>query len=215
MSGCVSLSLPSIAHVHIGHALGAWSDTPQRRGLLPVALGDAAVLLEHANFAVQGARDVASVRLHLGHVLHALDPALEAEGPGSGYGLLKALGGTLDHLGFAGAARDASAHLRAGLVVLLDSLRPLLREAQLLVALARDGRRSGDAGQALAYALETQQRATTLLAQLTQARQQLEVLLAAEAPPYRPVAERYLFGVIRLPSGEWIHADRPQRQRGY
>jgi hypothetical protein len=215
LSGCVSLSLPSIAHVHLGHVLSGWSDTPQRQGLLRIAQQDARVAAEHAEYAVQGARDLGSVRLHLSHVLQVLDPALEAEGPGSGYGLVRAIGGVSEHLGYAGSVSDASAGLKTGLPALIDWLQPLRREALLLTALAREGRRVADPGQALAYAQEAQQRSKALAAQLAQLAQRLETLLAAENPPYQPVAERYLFGLIRLPSGEWGFAKRRQSAGAY
>ncbi len=215
LSGCVSLSLPSIAHVHLGHVLSGWSDTPQRQGLLRVARQDARVAAEHAEYAVQGARDLGSVRLHLGHVLQVLDPALAPEGPGSGYGLVRAIDGVSEHLGYAGSVGDASAGLKTSLPPLIDGLQALRREAQLLMALAREGRRVGDPGQALAYAQEAQQRSKALEAQLVQLGLRLETLLAAENPPYQPVAERYLFGLIRLPSGEWGFAKRRQGAGSY
>ena len=213
LSGCVSLSLPSIAHVHIGHVLKGWSDTPSQQGLLQVAVHDAKAAADHADFAVQGARDLASVRLHLGHVLHALDPVLEPEGPGSGYGLLRALDGAVEHLGFASGVPDASVSLRAGMPAVLAVLEPLRREVRLLLVLTRDGRSSGDPGQALAYAQEVQVRTKTVVQQIAQAQQHLSSVLTRERPAYRPVAERYLFGLIRLPSGEWAFAERSLRRR--
>ncbi|WP_374436604.1 hypothetical protein [Inhella sp.] len=211
----MSLSPPSFAHIHIGHVLSGWSDTPQRQGLLRIALQDARVAAEHAEYAVQGARDLNSVRLHLGHVVQALDPALEPQGPGSGYGLVRALGGLSEHLGYAGSVSDASAALKAGLPPLIDGLQPLRREALLLTALTREGRRVADPGQALAYAQEAQQRCQALETQLAQLGQRLQALLAAENPPYSPVAERYLFGLIRLPSGEWGFAERRRSAGSY
>lgn len=204
LAACVTLELPTIAHVHVGHAVTAWADTPGQRSLFDVALAEVAVAAEHAAYAVDGARDVAAVRLHLGHVLHAVDPTREPSGPGSGYGLAKAIDGCADHLGFAQEVRDASANLKAGLPAVIGTLQPLRREARAIAALAAEGRSSPDAATAVAYAQEARQRTARLAGELWLARHQLSQLLAVEQPPYRVVPHRYLFGIVRLPSGEWV-----------
>lgn len=203
LAGCVTVELPTFAHVHVGHAITGWTDTPGGRGLCEVALADAAVAAEHARFAVEGARDIESVRLHLGHVLHAVDPARAPSGPGSGYGLVQALDGCVDHLGYAAEVRDASANLKAGLPPLVAALQPSVRESRSVAALAAEAQRSGDAAVVVAYAQEVAARSGAISARLSEVRQRLAGLLAAESPPYRPVARRYLFGIVRLPSGDW------------
>lgn len=203
--GCVSVQLPSMAHVHVGHAVTAWPDTPARKGLFDVAQQDARILAEHAGYAVAGARDLAEVKLHLGHVLHALDPALEPLGPGTGYGLMKALDGAANHLEFAREVKDASANLQTGLPPLVETLRQLRAQSEVLAALARDARQSRDSAQVVAYAEELRHRGSRLVAQLDDTRARLDRLLAAEVPTYQAVAQRYLFGVIRLSSGEWVY----------
>lgn len=215
LAGCVTVDLPSIAHVHVGHAITSWTDTPDHRGLFDVAQAEAAVAAEHAGYAVEGARDPAAVRLHLGHVLHAADPAKEPAGPGAGYGLLRAIDGCVDHLGYANDVRDASVNLRAGLPKVLAVLQPLQREARAVAALAAEGRRSADVAQAAAFAQEVRQRSEHLLVRLALARQQLTTLLAAEQPPYRTVPRRYLFGLIRLPSGDWAFDLSPAAAQPY
>jgi hypothetical protein len=204
LGGCVSVELPSIAHVHVGHVITAWPDTPGNRGLLELTLADAAVAAEHAAYAVEGAGDLRAVRLHLGHVLHVVDPVLEPIGPGSGYGLLRALKGAAEHLEYAAEVPDASANLRGGARTVAAGLRPLLGEVQAIAALAEEGRRSPDAGHALAFAHEVRERAERLAGQLQQQRQRLTSVLQAEDPPYRTVPRRFLFGIIRLPSGQWV-----------
>ena len=209
LASCVTVELPTIAHVHVGHVVTAWVDTPGQRALFDVALAEAAIATEHAAYAVDGARDVAAVRLHLGHVLHAVDPVREPAGPGTGYGLAKAIGGCDDHLGFALEVRDASANLKAGMPAVIGTLRPLRDEARAIAALAAEGRGAADAATALAYAQEARQRAARLAGELWLARHQLAQVVAAEQPPYRVVARRYLFGIIRLPSGEWAFDNVP------
>ncbi len=214
LAACVTVELPTIAHVHVGHAVTAFPDTPGQRALFDIALADAAMAAEHAGYAVEGARDLAAVRLHLGHVLHAADPAREPSGPGTGYGLVRAIDACADHLGFAQEVRDASANLKAGLPTVIGSLQPLQREARAITALAAEGRGSADAAAALAFAQEVRQRTTRLAGELWLARHRLDQLLAAEQPPYQVVPQRYLFGILRLPSGDWVFDPAATRGSG-
>ena len=43
---------------------------------------------------------------------------------------------------------------------------------------------------------------------LKQLRRDLEALIAREDPRYEPVARRYLLGLVRLPTGEWVFSDK-------
>jgi hypothetical protein len=96
------------AHLHIGHVMTNWRDTPGTRGFLPVAIDEARVAMLHAGLAAKGAT-LDDVKLHAGHALHALDPAVEPKGPGAGYGVKKATAGALQHLEFAVKADGATA----------------------------------------------------------------------------------------------------------
>lgn len=220
LPACVSIQLPTMAHSHVGHALTAWPDTPGQKGLLEVARMEAKVAAEHAAYAVEGARNIASVKLHAGHVLHAVDPKLLPDGPGAGYGLTRALQGSVEHLGYAREVPDAGANLRAGLPAVIAELDALRRESQVLAALARDARLSADEAHVVTYAQDMARRSTLVVAGLDQAQRRLDAVLAAEQPPYRPIARRYLFGVIRLPSGDWafdpdLHTKQPGSLRSY
>ena len=68
-------------------------------GLLPVAQAEAAIAAQHANLAISKPSDIDSIRLHSGHVLHAIDPVAIEAGPGLGYGLERAAGGVRAHIG--------------------------------------------------------------------------------------------------------------------
>jgi hypothetical protein len=99
---------PPLVHAHIGHVMIAWRDTPGTVGLLTVALSDARVADAHALLTSKSKGDLDDMKLHAGHVLHALDPAIEPKGPASGYGAKKAAAGALQHVGFAAAVEGAS-----------------------------------------------------------------------------------------------------------
>ena len=61
-------------------------------GLLTVALSDTRVAAAHA-LLTSKSTSLDDLKLHAGHVLHALDPAVEPKGPASGYGAKKATRG--------------------------------------------------------------------------------------------------------------------------
>lgn len=96
------------SHNHIGHVMTSWKDTPGTQGFLPVAVADAKVAATHAGFMQKSPDNLDSVKLHAGHVLNALDPSLEAKGPGSGYGVKKAAAGALQHVQLAAKSEGAS-----------------------------------------------------------------------------------------------------------
>lgn len=100
------------SHVHIGHVMTGWSDTPEGAGLLPTALKEAEIALQHAELALSQPEDLQSIRLHSGHVLHAVDPLAIEGGPGLGYGLEQAASGVAAHINLAAGAQDASENVR-------------------------------------------------------------------------------------------------------
>src|ERR671912_854879 len=100
------------AHVHIRHVMTTWTDTPNTQGLLPVAIADAKVAATHAELMQTSADDLDVLKLHAGHVLHALDPTLEAKGPGSGYGVKRAAAGALQHIQLAAKSEGASQNVQ-------------------------------------------------------------------------------------------------------
>jgi len=106
LSGSRGTTLPP-AHVHIGHVARGIEQTPAGRGLLATATLEAGIALLHANFAAGDLSDLEAMRRHGGHVLHALAGEGDA-GPGTGYGLLRALAAVATHAGLAAQASGAS-----------------------------------------------------------------------------------------------------------
>src|SRR5262245_14452176 len=54
------------AHLHLGHVMTNWRDTPGSRGFLPVAADEARVAAQHALLASKSA-SLDEIRLHAGH----------------------------------------------------------------------------------------------------------------------------------------------------
>jgi hypothetical protein len=59
LAGCVTLELPAMARVHVGHAATAWADTPGQRSLFDVALAEAAVAADATSLFAELRRPVA------------------------------------------------------------------------------------------------------------------------------------------------------------
>src|SRR6185436_17944359 len=55
------------AHLHLGHVMTNWRDTPGTRGFLPVAADEARMAVQHAGLAAKGA-SLNDIQLHAGHV---------------------------------------------------------------------------------------------------------------------------------------------------
>lgn len=96
------------AHAHMGHVAEAFGPAPDGQGLLPTALAEAQVAIQHAGLAARDLFDVAAMQLHSRHVLHAVDPSAIDGGPGLGFGVLRASQGVAQHIGMAGEAEGAS-----------------------------------------------------------------------------------------------------------
>lgn len=135
------------AHLHIGHVMTNWRDTPGARGFLPVAVDEARVAVAHARLANKGA-SLDDIKLHAGHVLNALDPALEPKGPAAGYGVRKAAAGALQHLDFAVKAEGATANVTAHAAQVSPSLSAVLQWVDQAIAAVQKIRAATDRAEA-------------------------------------------------------------------
>jgi hypothetical protein len=131
------------AHLHIGHVMTNWRDTPGTRGFLPVAVDEARVAALHAGLAAKST-SLDDIKLHAAHVLHALDPAVEPKGPGAGYGVRNATAGALQHLDYAVKADGATAAITTHAVEVSASLSNVLQSVDRAVAIAQRIRAATD-----------------------------------------------------------------------
>src|SRR5437899_908527 len=135
------------AHLHIGHVMTNWRDTPGARGFLPVAVDEARVAVLHARLAAKGVT-LDDIKLHAGHTLHALDPSVEPKGPGAGYGVKKAAASALQHLDFAAKAEGATASVTTHAANVSSSLTNVLTWVDQAIAAATRIRAAADAARA-------------------------------------------------------------------
>lgn len=130
---------------HIGHVTTSYVDTPGKSGLLVIAFAEAAVASQHALLAMRTPTDLAALKMHAGHVLHALDPALQATGPGKGFGLRKASGGVAQHIELAAKEPTASGGVKIHANHIASAARGTLARLEQAVALAKQIQGATDA----------------------------------------------------------------------
>ena len=124
------------AGVHVGHIVNAFGDTPGGVGLLPTAMTEARLAMQHATLAARAPTDLTAMKTHAGHVLHALDPSLIAMGPGKGYGVKRASAGIATHIELAAKAEGAPSNLVMNAPHIAAAARSTLTRADRIIALA-------------------------------------------------------------------------------
>jgi hypothetical protein len=122
---------------HIGHVLVSFADTPDKVGLLEIAKVEAGIAAQHAGFAARTPTNLESMKRHAAHVLHAIDPAIEASGPGKGYGVKKAATGVATHIELAAKVESAPAGVRTHAEHVATAARSTVSRAEEIVALAQ------------------------------------------------------------------------------
>ncbi len=137
-----------MAHAHMGHVASGWSDTPDGKGFLPVAIAEAETAIKHAGLAMKKPGDIKWMKLHARHVINAVDPSKEAKGPGLGYGVLKASAGAAKHIGIAAKSADASKSVKAHSVHVATSAGNTVARANQIAAHAMKVLSSKDAADA-------------------------------------------------------------------
>jgi hypothetical protein len=147
-AGAAAAQQTSVAHTHMGHVADGFSDTPEGKGLLPTAQAEAAIAVQHAGFAARDLEDLDAMKLHAGHVLHAVDPTAIDKGPGLGYGLQKAANGVVRHIELAASADDASDNVKTHAVHVATAARNVAQWAGEMADLAKRIRAASSAAEA-------------------------------------------------------------------
>jgi len=176
----VSRIEPPLVHAHIGHVMTAWRDTPGTVGFLTVAMSDARVAAAHALLTSKSTDSLADMKLHAGHVLHALEPTLEAKGPASGYGTKKAAAGALQHVGFAAGVEGASLTVKGHATVVSAKLNDTMAAIDRAIASAQKVRAATSVGDASAASDELLGLTTQIGDGLQQAQQEMRMMMKSE-----------------------------------
>jgi len=232
MAGC-SQKLPLVSHAHVGHALTAWRDTPGEKGLFVVAENEVKTALDETSSAI-ASNQKAIVDKHLARTLIALNPDLVKVKTTSGYGAVRALSGATDHLVFAAESDDASDNLKTLAYEFAEAQLAVINTMKLaaevtLLAQQSSGQEQRDLLLQLRTILNGAVEGQDINNDgkigpnkdeygLLQLREMFSTALQNEKPAYHPVEKKYLFGLIRLPSGGWAYrfnASGETEQAGY
>lgn len=138
----------NMSHVHIGHVMTGWGDTPGGGGLLPAAIAEANIAIQHAGFASKQPGNLSWMKTHTRHVLHTLDTSVEGKGPGKGYGMIKAANGAVKHIGFAAKSKGASKNVKAHTVHVTASTNNSIARAKEIVNIGKRVLAAGTASEA-------------------------------------------------------------------
>lgn len=220
-SGCVQ-SLPTLAHAHIGHSLTAWHDTPQKQALFVVAEQETQNALNELQLAKKFVDRPSIAKIHVGFIVHSLNPELSPKGTGSGYGAIQALQKAIAHIEFAASTKDSSANVVWSAEPFVEHATATLDQYLYTLAVARKALTVDDIEFSATLAelehellhcasgYDTNHDGlignTPAESGLEQLRDQLSTMIANEVnPPFRPISEDILFGVIRLPNGDWAY----------
>jgi hypothetical protein len=147
---------------HIGHVMTSFSNTPDQQGLLPTAMAEAQIAAQHAQLAGRSPGDLDAMKLHTAHVLHAVDPSVEANGPGKGYGVKRAATGVAQHIGLAAGTDGASQNIKTHATHVTASAEAVVERADAIGALGQKIRAAETAAAAAPMVAEL----NTLVAQL-------------------------------------------------
>jgi hypothetical protein len=211
-TGCVSRP-PTIAHVHVGHAVTGVHVTPGQKGYFLQAEERAREVAEMAR-AASASQDLAEIKSTVSSM--ALATASKEQ-----FGLKHALVMAANHITFAATSPDASINLQQSAPVFAKNITRVIERCDLIALLGKDVEASASVSEATVLAGEIGKLAAANLDGedtdgdgkaggtpseygVTQLRAELDALVARENPPYRTVDQWFLFNLVKLPNGRWV-----------
>jgi len=168
------------AHLHLGHVMTNWRDTPANVGFLIVAISDSKVAATHADLAARSADSLDDMKLHAGHVLNALDSSIEPKGPASGYSVKKAASGALQHLEFAVQAEGVTSNIKTHAAPASASLKKVLEWTDQAVSDAQKIRATNSASDAAALTNQLAALTKNIADGLQQAKAEMDLIMKGE-----------------------------------
>jgi hypothetical protein len=217
--GCLTLLCacmvhpPTIAHVHIGHAVTAVHVTPGHEGYLSVAELRANEAYAAAKSA-HGDADLRRLKAHIAAVVDATDSQ-------DNFGVRQSVTMAANHISFAATSADASANVIRFAPAFATDTAALVERCNYIDLLGKDVASSASLKEASLLAEEILKLARANVEGndsnaddaggsassqygLVQLRAEIQAMLARETPPYRTVDQWYLFNLVRLPNGRWV-----------
>jgi hypothetical protein len=168
------------AHLHLGHVMTNWRDTPSNVGFLIAAISDAKVAAVHADLVAKSSNNFDDIKLHATHVLNALDSSIEAKGPGSGYGVKKAASNALQHLDMAVGAEGVTPNIKEHAVRVSASLKNTLQFTDEAIGAALKARVADSVSDAAPFAKELNELTKNIADSLQQAKAEMDLMMKGE-----------------------------------
>ena len=211
-AGCASRP-PTIAHVHIGHAITGVHVTPNQEGYLVTAERRGGQAVEFSRIAA-GSTDLAVIKQNVAAAVKATDSEND-------FGVKQAIVMAANHITFAATSDDASVNVQQAAPVFAAHITRVVERCDLIILLGKDVEASTSAKEAAVSVAElgklTQANVSGDDANgdgvvgsapseygLVQLRKELEAMIARENPRYVTVPQWYLFNLVRLPNGRWV-----------
>lgn len=211
-AACVSRP-PTIAHVHIGHALTGVHVTPGHKGYVPMAEKRAGDALDAARTAAEAA-DLSELKA----AVVAVESATNGQ---DNFGVRESLTMAANHISFAATSADASDNVIQFAPVFRADIAAVIGRCEYVALLGKDVAASSNLNEATLLTREILKAATanvegddsagagargTVPADygVAQLQVQLQAMIKREKPPYRTVDDWYLFNLVRLPNGRWV-----------
>jgi hypothetical protein len=210
--GCVTRP-PTIAHVHIGHALTGVHVTPDKEGYLVTAERRAREADERAKHA-SASQDLAAIRSDIA-------AAVDATNSEEGFGVKHALTMAAHHVAFAATSDDASINLQRAAPVFSNDIARVIERCELIALLGKDVAASKTTQEAQVSVEEIVKLTGANISGddangngtvgdappefgLVQLRSELQAVVDRENPRYVTVDQWYLFNLVKLPNGKWV-----------
>ena len=212
VTGCTSRP-PTIAHVHIGHAITGVHVTPNQEGYLVTAERRGHEAVEFVKLAAASS-DLGDIKKNVAAAVHATDSEED-------FGVKQAIVMAANHITFAATSDDASVNVQRAAPIFASHVTRVVERCELIVLLGKDVAGSASAKDAAVSVAEMGKLTAANINGddsngdgvvgsapseygLTQLRKELEAMNARESPPYQTVPQWYLFNLVRLPNGRWV-----------
>ena len=212
VAGCVSRP-PTVAHVHIGHAITGVHVTPNKEGYLVSAEHRAQEAVDYATKAVNS-QDLAEIKRNIALAEHATNSQDD-------FGVRESIVMAVNHVTFAATSDDATLNVQKSAPKFAADSTRVVERCDLIALLSKDVQASASLQEVSVSAGEIAKLTQANLSGddsngdgvvgsapseygLLQLRKELEEIVARENPPYVTVDQWYLFNLVRLPNGKWV-----------
>jgi hypothetical protein len=212
LGGCVSHQ-PTIAHVHIGHAITGVHVTPNQEGYLVTAERRGGQAVDYGKRAATST-DLAQIKQDIAAAVKATDSEDD-------FGVKQAIVMAANHITFAATSDDASLNVQHSAPTFANDITRVVERCELIVLLGKDVAASTSVKDATVAVAELNKLTQANVAGedsngdgalgsapseygLVQLRKELEAMIAREHPAYVTVPQWYLFNLVRLPNGKWV-----------